>query len=234
MKTVTINVFFISPTIWFGQSIHDDGSLIESFGKGGYIDLKENHVWDTEDLEGEINQSSPAITYKDHLILDTNPHEGRTAAPGNMRSFNTITGEFEWRFHTIPQEGQLGYDTWEWEENMIYGGANSWGGFTVDEERGWVFAATGSATGGIHGGGGARPGKNLFANCVLAINAETGELQWYFQTMHHDIWDYDIAPPPMLSYHYQRWRGKRCCGSDRKTGEGICSQTAILVSLFSR
>ena len=71
--------------------------------------------------------------------------------------------------------------------------------FTVDEERGWVFAATGSATGGIHGGGGARPGKNLFSNSVLAIEAETGELQWHFQTMHHDIWDYDIAPAPMLA-----------------------------------
>lgn len=177
----------------------DDGSLIESFGKGGFIDLKENHVWPKEDLHNKITNSSPPVTYKNYLILDSNVWEGRTAPPGNIRAFDTITGEFQWRFHTIPLEGQFGYDTWKWEENMIYGGANSWGGFTVDEERGWVFAATGSATGGIHGGGGARAGKNLFANSVLAIDAATGELQWHFQTIHHDIWDYDIAPPPMLA-----------------------------------
>ena len=68
-----------------------------------------------------------------------------------------------------------------------------------DEERGWVFGATGAMTGGIHGNGGARPGKNLFSNSVVALDATTGELQWYFQTMHHDIWDYDIAAAPMLA-----------------------------------
>jgi len=177
----------------------NDGSVIESFGQGGFIDLKENHVWDEENLEGKITNTSPGVTYKDHLILDSNVWEGRTAPPGNIRSFNTITGEHEWTFHTVPKPGQFGYETTEWEENMNYGGANSWGGFTVDEERGWVFAATGSFTGGIHGGGGARPGKNLFANSTLAINAETGELQWHYQITHHDIWDYDIAPPPLLA-----------------------------------
>ncbi len=177
----------------------DDGTLIESFGDGGYIDLKENHVWPAHLLENKITNTSPPVIYDDHLILDSNVFEGREDPPGNIRSFNVLTGEFEWRFNTIPLEGQPGYETWEWEDNMIYGGANSWGGFTVDEERGWVFAATGSATGGIHGGGGARPGMNLFSNSVLAIDAETGELQWYFQTMHHDIWDYDIAPAPMLA-----------------------------------
>jgi quinoprotein glucose dehydrogenase len=177
----------------------DNGNPIESFGQGGFIDLKENHVWDESNLEGKINNTSPGVTYKDHLILDSNVWEGRTAPPGNIRSFNTITGEHEWTFHTIPQEGQLGYDTWEWEENMNYGGANSWGGFAIDEERGWVFAATGSATGGIHGSGGARPGKNLFANSVLAIDASTGELKWHYQITHHDIWDYDIGPPPTLA-----------------------------------
>ena len=177
----------------------DDGTVIGSFGNGGYIDLKENHVWPAHLLVDKIRNTSPPAIYDDHLILDSNVSEGREEPPGNIRSFNTITGEFEWRFHTIPLEGQPGYETWEWEDNMNYGGANSWGGFTVDEERGWVFAATGSATGGIHGNGGARAGKNLFANSVLAIDAETGELQWHFQTIHHDIWDYDIAPAPMLA-----------------------------------
>ena len=177
----------------------DDGSLIESFGEGGHIDLKENHVWPAYLLENKTRQSSPPVVFKDHLILDSNPSEGREEPPGNIRSFNALTGEYEWTFHTIPLEGQPGYETWEWEDNVIYGGANTWGGFTVDEKRGWVFAATGAPTGGIHGGGGIRPGKNLYSNSVLAIDAETGTLQWHFQTMHHDIWDYDIAPAPMLS-----------------------------------
>jgi quinoprotein glucose dehydrogenase len=177
----------------------EDGTLIESFGKGGFIDLKEDNIWPAHLMENKMRNNSPPVTYKNHLILDSNVHENREEPPGNIRSFNTITGEYEWTFHTVPLEGQPGYETWEWEDNMIYGGANSWGGFTVDEKRGWVFAATGAPTGGIHGNGGARPGKNLFANSVLAIDAETGELQWYFQTMHHDIWDYDIAPAPMLA-----------------------------------
>ena len=177
----------------------DDGSLIESFGEGGHIDLKENHVWPAYLLENKTRQSSPPVVFNDHLIIDCNPGEGRESPPGNIRSFNALTGEYEWTFHVIPLEGQPGYETWEWEDNVIYGGANTWGGFTVDEKRGWVFAATGSATGGIHGGGGVRPGKNLYSNSVLAIDAETGTLQWHFQTMHHDIWDYDIAPAPMLS-----------------------------------
>ena len=177
----------------------NDGSLIESFGEGGFIDLKKNHVWPAHLLRDKITQSSPPVALRSHLIVDTNPGEGRESPPGNIRSFNALTGEYEWTFHVIPLEGQPGYETWEWEDNIIYGGANTWGGFTVDEKRGWVFAATGAPTGGIHGGGGIRPGKNLYSNSVLAIDAETGTLQWHFQTMHHDIWDYDIAPAPMLS-----------------------------------
>lgn len=177
----------------------DDGTLIESFGKGGHIDLWENHQWPAHLVQNKLTNNSPPVTYKDHLIVDSNVFENREEPPGNVRSFNALTGEFEWRFHTIPLQGQAGYETWEREENMNYGGANSWGGFTVDEERGWVFGATGAPTGGIHGNGGSRPGKNLYANSVIALDAETGELQWYFQTMHHDIWDYDIAPAPMLA-----------------------------------
>ena len=177
----------------------DDGTLIESFGKGGHIDLAENHYWPAHLVRNKLSNNSPPVTYKDFLIVDSNVFENREEPPGNVRAFSALTGEFRWRFHTIPVEGQPGYETWEWEDNMNYGGANSWGGFTVDEERGWVFGATGAATGGIHGNGGSRPGKNLYANSVIALDAETGELQWHFQTIHHDIWDYDIAPAPMLA-----------------------------------
>lgn len=177
----------------------EDGTLIESFGQGGHIKLWENHVWPAHLVKNKLSNNSPPVTYKNYLIVDSNVFENREEPPGNVRAFNALTGEFEWRFHTIPLEGQPGYETWAWEDKMNYGGANSWGGFTVDEERGWVFGATGAPTGGIHGNGGARPGKNLYANSVIALDAETGELQWHFQTIHHDIWDYDIAPAPMLA-----------------------------------
>tara|TARA_R110002049_G_scaffold25557_3_gene89627 strand:+ start:13672 stop:15996 length:2325 start_codon:yes stop_codon:yes gene_type:complete len=177
----------------------EDGSLIESFGDGGKLDLAENHVWPAHLVRNKLSNNSPPAVYKDILIVDSNVFENREEPPGNVRAFSALTGEFKWRFHTIPLEGQPGYETTEWEEKMNYGAANSWGGFTIDEKRGWVFGATGAMSGGIHGNGGARPGKNLYANSVIALDAETGELQWHFQTIHHDIWDYDIAPAPMLA-----------------------------------
>ena len=191
-------IFHLAKDVIFAVN-PDDGTLIESFGKGGHIDLWENHVWPAHLVQNKLSNNSPPATYKNFLIVDSNVFENREEPPGNVRAFDTLTGEFKWRFHTIPLEGQPGYETTEWEENMNYGGANSWGGFVVDEERGWVFGATGAMTGGIHGNGGARPGKNLYSNSVIALDATTGELQWHFQTMHHDIWDYDIAPAPMLA-----------------------------------
>ena len=102
----------------------------------------------------------------------------------------------KWIFHTIPREGQFGHDTWKWVPGENYGGANSWGGVTIDEERGWVFAATGSATEDFYGA--FRKGNNLFANSVLALDALTGERKWHYQTVRHDIWDYDNPPAPIL------------------------------------
>ena len=102
----------------------------------------------------------------------------------------------KWIFHTIPQPGEVGHDTWKWVEGETYGGANAWGGISVDDARGWVFAATGSATEDFYGG--LRKGSNLFANTVLALDATTGQRKWHYQTVHHDIWDYDNPPAPIL------------------------------------
>jgi quinoprotein glucose dehydrogenase len=101
------------------------GTIIESFGQSGYIDTKENHVWDYEDLVGQIQYTSPGITYGNYLIVGSKVGEGNVSAPGDIRAYDTLTGEdkeYKWVFHThtIPQEGQLGYDTWQWEEGMIY------------------------------------------------------------------------------------------------------------------
>ncbi|MEX1269180.1 MAG: c-type cytochrome [Balneolaceae bacterium] len=187
---------FTRDLIW---AVHPKtGEVIESFGENGYIDQKYNHVWDYEDLDGQIEVTTPGVTYGNYLVVGSKVGEGNTIAPGNIRAWDTITGEYQWTFHTVPLEGQYGYDTWEWEDGMIYGGANPWGGLSVDEERGWVFAATGSAAGEFFYGG-SRKGENLFANSVLALDATTGERIWHYQVLCHDIWDYDLPPAPVLA-----------------------------------
>ncbi len=172
----------------------DSGELIESFGKGGFIDLRQNLGVDPARVSLEM--TSPGAVYQNFLILGSRVNESYNASPGHIRAYDTVTGEFKWIFHTIPQPGEYGHDTWEWVEGENYGGANAWGGVTVDEERGWVFCATGSPTEDFYGA--FRKGRNLFGNCVLALDATTGERQWHYQTVRHDIWDYDNPSAPIL------------------------------------
>jgi quinoprotein glucose dehydrogenase len=170
------------------------GKPIESFGKGGYIDLREHLGVDPS--RAFIEMTSPGAVYRDLLIVGSRVNESYDASPGHIRAFDVVTGKLRWIFHTIPQAGQLGHDTWSWPGGETFGGANAWGGITVDEKRGWVFAATGSATEDFYGG--FRKGQNLFANSVLALDAMTGERKWHYQTVRHDIWDYDNPPAPIL------------------------------------
>ena len=140
--------------------------------------------------------TSPGAVYRNLLILGSRVNESYDASPGHIRAYDVLTGRLVWVFHTIPQEGQPGHETWKWTDGETYGGANAWGGITVDEQRGWVFAATGSATDDFYGG--FRKGSNLYANSVLALDAATGALKWHYQTVHHDIWDYDNPAAPIL------------------------------------
>lgn len=171
-----------------------NGSLIPSFGKNGSIDLRRNLAVDSS--KASIEVTTPGIVYRNFLIVTSRVPEEYNSTPGDVRAYDAITGEFKWIFHTVPQKGQFGYDTWEWVEGEAYGGANPWGGFSVDEKRGWVFFATGSPANDFYGG--FRKGTNLFGNCVVALDASTGERKWHYQTVHHDIWDYDNPPAPIL------------------------------------
>ena len=170
------------------------GALITSFGQKGHIDLRQNLGVDPS--SAIIEMTSPGAVYKNFLIVASRVNESYDASPGHIRAYDTVTGEMKWIFHTIPRGGQLGHDTWQWVKGENYGGANAWGGVTIDEQRGWVFAATGSATEDFYGG--FRKGNNLFANTVLALDATTGERKWHYQTVRHDIWDYDNPPAPIL------------------------------------
>ena len=170
------------------------GALITSFGTDGFIDLRQNLGVDP--ASAVIEMTSPGAVFRNILIIASRVNESYDASPGHIRGYDTVTGAMKWIFHTIPKEGQLGHDTWKWVKGENYGGANAWGGVTIDEQRGWVFAATGSATEDFYGG--FRKGDNLFANSVLALDALTGERKWHFQTVRHDIWDYDNPPAPIL------------------------------------
>ena len=171
------------------------GEIIKSFGNNGIKDLHEDLGRDVKDLL--VVATSPGIIYKDLFILGSRVDEGPAAAPGHIRAYDVRTGELKWIFHTIPHPGEYGYDTWE--DSLAYrniGGANSWSGFTLDEERGILFAPTGSASFDFYGG--KRRGQNLFANCLLALDAASGKRKWHFQFVHHDLWDYDVPTPPAL------------------------------------
>jgi quinoprotein glucose dehydrogenase len=173
-----------------------DGKPVPTFGETGSVDLTKEV--DREALGDLSGPSSPGAIYKDLIILGSSVGEGpRPASPGHIRAYNVRTGKREWIFHTIPYPGEFGYESWEPETWKTVGGANVWGGFSVDEKRGLVFAATGSATFDFFGGD--RRGQNLFANSILALDAATGKRRWHYQVVHHDLWDYDLPASPILA-----------------------------------
>jgi len=171
------------------------GKLIESFGDHGKIDLRQGLDRDVKGMH--YNCTTPGVIFKNNLIIGSTVGEGpQPAAPGFVRAFDIYTGKLNWVFHTIPQTGEFGNETWENDSWKKAGGANAWGGISLDEKRGIAFIATGSPTWDFYGQD--RYGDNLFANCVVALDASTGKRLWHFQTVHHDIWDKDIPCPPNL------------------------------------
>ncbi len=120
----------------------------------------------------------------------------RVAPSGDVRGFDARSGKLVWTFHTIPKEGEFGYDTWENGSAVDSGAANVWSSMAVDRDRGLVFLPVSTASPDFYGGD--RPGANLFSDSLVALEAATGKRVWHFQTVHHDIWDYDLAAPPNL------------------------------------
>ncbi|MFC4871061.1 pyrroloquinoline quinone-dependent dehydrogenase [Negadavirga shengliensis] len=172
----------------------DEGILVDDFGDRGKIDLREDLERDPESLS--IALSTPGIIFNELLIVGSATGEGYDASPGHIRAYDAKTGSFKWIFRTIPGEGEFGHDTWNWIKGENYGGTNNWGGMSLDEEKGWVYVATGSPTYDFYGGN--RLGENLFGNCVIALDASTGERQWHYQAVTHDVWDYDLPCAPTL------------------------------------
>ena len=172
----------------------ETGKPIATFGTAGRIDLRKN-------LRGDFKAQStvlttPGIIYKDLIIVGGRDPETHPAPPGDIRAYDVRTGRLRWRFRTIPRPGEHGYKTWPPDAWKTAGAANNWAGMAVDLEHGIVFAPTGSAVMDFYGGD--RVGNDLFADTLLALDANTGKRLWHFQGVHHDIWDRDFPSPPAL------------------------------------
>ncbi|MEP7251690.1 MAG: PQQ-binding-like beta-propeller repeat protein [Ginsengibacter sp.] len=176
-----------------------NGKLVTDFGESGTVDLHEglapDSIHDVSKLS--ISANTPGMVYQDLLILGSAVSESGDAAPGSVRAFDIKTGKLTWIFHTVPHPGEAGYDTWPKDAWQQVGGANNWSGMTLDEKRGVVYFGTGSPASDFYGGN--REGMNLFADCVVALDAASGKLKWFYQTVHHDLWDRDLPSPPNLT-----------------------------------
>lgn len=171
------------------------GEPVQQFGDNGVVNLRTGVA--DKYPNGGYSLSSPPAIYKDLAILGPSTQEtGRYGPSGDPRAFDIRTGKLVWRFHAIPQPGEAHAGTWGPEGWQDRSGPSLWGLITVDAERGMVFLPVGNPSSSFYGAD--RPGENLYANCVLALDANTGKLLWYFQTTHHDLVDADLAGAPIL------------------------------------
>ena len=171
------------------------GKPTAGFGADGSIDIK------TDILNGfphaQFDVTSPVTIYKDLAMVGGQVQESPgVGAAGDMRAWDLHTGKQVWRFHSVPHPGEVGNDTWAGDSWKNRSGTNVWGFMSVDLERGLIFLPFGSSSYDFYGAD--RKGKNLFGNSLVALNADTGKLAWYFQTVHHDVWDYDLESAPVL------------------------------------
>jgi quinoprotein glucose dehydrogenase len=169
------------------------GNTVDSFADHGKLDLKIG----IDRAPIPLASRTPGRVFEDLIILGSFPGEGYLAPPGDIRAFDVRTGKLVWVFHTIPRPCELGYDTWPKDAYKYMGGVDVWGEITLDERRGIAYFPVSDAKYELYGGD--RPGNNLFADSLLALDARTGKYLWHFQTVHHDLWDYDPAAAPQLA-----------------------------------
>lgn len=174
------------------------GELFDDFGDGGKVDLVPS-LERKVDIE-QITHSSPVGICRDTVIVGSIVFDGprqKRAPPGHVRGFDPRSGELKWTFHTIPQRGEFGVETWENRSWRYTGACNVWSMFATDEELGYVYLPTGTPTNDMYGGH--RLGDNLFAESIVCLNADTGERVWHFQAVHHGLWDYDFPTAGCLA-----------------------------------
>ena len=201
-------IYVVTPAFFLHALDPGSGDLIASFGENGTVDLLADFGYayhPTEGLPAEvgyITNSSPPIVVNDVVVVGNSHEQGyrqtrRENVPGHILGYDARTGEHPWKFNVIPQsESEFGFDTWENDAWQWTGNVSAWAPLSADLERGLVYVVTDPPTNDFWGG--FHPGQNLFATSILALNARTGERQWHFQTVHHDIWNYDNPTAPNL------------------------------------
>src|SRR6185503_19310425 len=175
------------------------GNIIESFGKQGRVDLRDGLArdgWDVTNVR-PLHTSNPGRVIGNLMVVSL-PAQGAgyQSTPGDVQAYDVVTGKLVWVFHSVPHEGEFGYDTWPKSGHSTAGGVHNWSELTVDEENGIVFVPFGTARYDFFGGN--REGNNLYANSLVALDARTGKRLWHQQLVHHDLWDYDLPQAPKL------------------------------------
>jgi quinoprotein glucose dehydrogenase len=171
------------------------GNPLMNFGDNGQVDLRVGLGRDPKSIVS-IQSGTPGRVFEDLVILGSATGEDYGSPPGDIRAYNILTGKLVWTFHTVPHPGEPGYETWPADAWKYAGGTNDWGGMTLDDKRGIVYTPIGSTTYDFYGAD--RKGADLYSDCLLAVDARTGKLKWYFQFVHHDLWDYDPTTSPKL------------------------------------
>lgn len=174
----------------------ETGKSVLGFGKDGFVDLRVGLGRPMSQIF-RIQSSSRTQVFDNLVIVGSATGENYMASPGDIRAYDVTTGKLAWQFHTIPHPGEPASDTWPKDAYKYIGGANTWGEITIDQRRGVVYLPTSSAKYELFGGD--RPGQNLYSDCLLALDARSGKLKWYYQVIHHDIWDWDNVAAPQLA-----------------------------------
>ena len=191
------------------------GKLDPAFGDGGVLDTTDTAL--EGGVEGRYALTSPISQCRGTLVVGGRVSDGSPLGPnGDIRGYDIHTGELRWRFHTVPRPGEFGHETWGGDSWKRRGGANLWTASSVDEELGLVFAPLGSPSYDYYGGD--RPGSNLFGNSLVALDCETGARRWHFQSIHHDIWDWDLPSQPALVEVVRDGQSVRAVALATKTG----------------
>jgi quinoprotein glucose dehydrogenase len=192
------------------------GAMVPGFGNGGRTSLRLG--LGPQAQEKFVDSTSPGTLYGDLIVMPTRVSEDQDAAPGYIQAFNVRTGTLAWVFRTMPYPDDPGYETWSKDayKNIDVGSANCWAGMAIDRARGVLFVPTGSAAPDFWGGH--RIGQDLYANCLLALDAATGKLLWFRQIVHHDTWDRDLPSPPVLLKVRHGGRDVEAVAQTTKTG----------------
>ena len=195
-------IFVVTPGFRLVALDANTGKPVTSFGKAGAVDLK-THLGVRLNVDSAaIGSSSPPLVWGNTVVVGPALELGlqprsRNNVPGRVIAVDARTGAFKWRFNSIPAKGEFGNDTWEDSSWAYTGNAGTWAPLSLDTRRGWVYLPTEAATGDYYGGH--RHGDNLFSTSVVALDIRTGKRMWYYQVIHHDIWDYDNPSAPILA-----------------------------------